>query len=216
MLCLIAAGPSHFSAHDLKVRLYNFFSSVRSKLSKYLSGFGNEFSSEALPGALPVGQVGVSHAAYAHPRQELPAAVPVRPLRRAALRHRVHRTTGQQPTHVCCQHLPQHLHAQHPHASHPSSLASWLYRIRPSAVHKPFSKVASPASLRHTHMIRLITLCGRAALTATIPTPTRHVSPPAPRLTLADAVESLRPPARRQGSRLCRGNLAIPQTQLFS
>ncbi len=50
----------------------------------YLSGFGNEFATEALPGALPVGP-------------EFAAEVPLRALRRAAHRYRVHRAARRQP-----------------------------------------------------------------------------------------------------------------------
>ena len=47
-------------------------------MTDYLSGFGNGFESEALPGALPVGR-------------NSPATVRLRPLRRAAQRFTVHR-----------------------------------------------------------------------------------------------------------------------------
>ena len=60
----------------------------------YQSGFGNQFATEALPGALP-----------AH---EFPAALPLRPVRRAALGHGLHRAAR-------------------------ANRRSWLYRIRPAA-----------------------------------------------------------------------------------
>ncbi|GAA2908518.1 hypothetical protein GCM10020221_00810 [Streptomyces thioluteus] len=69
----------------------------------YQPGFGNEHSSEAVPGALAAGA------------QLAPARTP-RTLRRAAERLRLHRT------------------AEH-------NRRSWLYRIRPSAAHPPFSRV---------------------------------------------------------------------------
>ena len=47
-------------------------SSTRGEELEYLSGFGNGFETEALPGALPIGR-------------NSPAEVPLRPLRRAAL-----------------------------------------------------------------------------------------------------------------------------------
>ncbi len=58
-------------------------SSVTSALT-YMSGFGNEFATEAVPGALPVGR-------------NSPQRVRVRPLRRAAVGHRVHRAAQPQP-----------------------------------------------------------------------------------------------------------------------
>ena len=51
---------------------------------EYLSGFGNEFATEALAGALPVGR-------------NSPQRCALRPLRRAAERHRVHRAARRQP-----------------------------------------------------------------------------------------------------------------------
>jgi homogentisate 1,2-dioxygenase len=50
---------------------------------EYLSGFGNEFASEALPGALPVGQNS--------PQK------PLWPVRRTALRHGVHHGPQRSP-----------------------------------------------------------------------------------------------------------------------
>ncbi len=69
-------------------------------LSNYQSGFGNEFASEAVPGALPVGQNSpqrVAHGLYAE------------------------QLSGTAFT------APRHLGRR-----------SWLYRIRPAAVHQPF------------------------------------------------------------------------------
>ena len=69
-------------------------------MSKYQSGFGNEFASEAVPGALPVGQNSpqrVAHGLYAE------------------------QLSGTAFT------APRHMGRR-----------SWLYRIRPAAVHKPF------------------------------------------------------------------------------
>ena len=68
--------------------------------SNYQSGFGNEFASEAVPGALPVGQNSpqrVAHGLYAE------------------------QLSGTAFT------APRHLGRR-----------SWLYRIRPAAVHQPF------------------------------------------------------------------------------
>jgi homogentisate 1,2-dioxygenase len=68
----------------------------------YLTGFGNEFASEALPGALPVGQNSPQrppYGLYAEQFSESPFTVPRREQRR-----------------------------------------TWLYRIRPSALHGPFRK----------------------------------------------------------------------------
>ena len=72
--------------------------------SNYQSGFGNEFASEAVPGALPVGQNSpqrVAHGLYAE------------------------QLSGTAFT------APRHLGRR-----------SWLYRIRPAAVHKPFQPLA--------------------------------------------------------------------------
>ena len=72
--------------------------------SKYQSGFGNEFASEAVAGALPVGQNSpqrVAHGLYAE------------------------QLSGTAFT------APRHLGRR-----------SWLYRIRPAAVHKPFQPLA--------------------------------------------------------------------------
>lgn len=69
---------------------------------QYMSGFGNEFATEAIPGTLPQGQNSpqvVAHGLYAEQLSGSAFTVP-----------RAHQ------------------------------LRSWLYRIRPSVVHKPFTK----------------------------------------------------------------------------
>src|SRR4051794_20861026 len=67
---------------------------------KYLSGFGNEFASEALPGALPVGQNSPQRAPYGLYTEQMSGTPFTAP-----------RATNRR---------------------------SWLYRIRPSVMHKPF------------------------------------------------------------------------------
>ena len=72
----------------------------------YQSGFGNEFSTEALPGALPAGQNSpqkVAHGLYAEQLSGTAFTAP--------------RSDNQR---------------------------SWLYRIRPAAMHQPFAKVFHP------------------------------------------------------------------------
>jgi homogentisate 1,2-dioxygenase len=69
----------------------------------YQSGFGGEFASEALTGALPVGQNSPQHAPYGLYTEQLSGTAFTAP--RGANRR------------------------------------SWLYRIRPAAVHKPFRKI---------------------------------------------------------------------------
>ncbi len=59
----------------------------------YLSGFGNEFASEAVPGALPRGQ-------------NAPQVPPLRPLHRAALGHAVHRAARREPAFLAVPHPP--------------------------------------------------------------------------------------------------------------
>ncbi|HEV7777664.1 MAG TPA: homogentisate 1,2-dioxygenase [Luteibacter sp.] len=70
----------------------------------YQSGFGNDFSTEALPGALPEGQNSPQRVAYGLYAEQL---------------------TGTAFT------APRH-----------SNRRSWLYRIRPAAMHSPFAAVA--------------------------------------------------------------------------
>ena len=70
---------------------------------RYQSGFGNEFATEALPGALPVGQNSPQRAAYGLYAEQLSGTAFTAP--RGANRR------------------------------------SWLYRIRPAAVHEPFRRI---------------------------------------------------------------------------
>lgn len=71
----------------------------------YQSGFGNEFSTEALPGALPVGRNSPQNVAYGLYAEQL---------------------SGTAFT------APRHANRR-----------SWLYRIRPAAVHQPFQASAA-------------------------------------------------------------------------
>jgi homogentisate 1,2-dioxygenase len=73
-------------------------------MSEYLSGFGSEFASEALPGALPVGRNSPQRAPYGLYAEQLSGTAFTAP------RHQNRRT--------------------------------WLYRIRPSAVHGRFEPLA--------------------------------------------------------------------------
>ena len=72
----------------------------------YQSGFGNEFATEALPGALPVGRNSPQKAPYGLYAEQI---------------------SGTAFT------APRH-----------SNRRSWLYRIRPAAMHGPFSPLAHP------------------------------------------------------------------------
>ncbi|MGH8402811.1 MAG: homogentisate 1,2-dioxygenase [Gammaproteobacteria bacterium] len=81
------------------------------KTVHYQSGFGNEFSTEALPGALPVGQNSPQKAPYGLYTEQF---------------------SGTSFT------APRHANRR-----------SWLYRIRPAAVHKPFSLL--PDGRFHNH-----------------------------------------------------------------
>lgn len=72
----------------------------------YLSGFGNEHASEALPGALPQGRNSPQRVAYGLYAEQL---------------------SGTAFT------APRHANRR-----------SWLYRVRPSAMHKPFEAFAQP------------------------------------------------------------------------
>ncbi|MGA9855650.1 MAG: homogentisate 1,2-dioxygenase [Gammaproteobacteria bacterium] len=74
---------------------------VPATTTQYQSGFGNEFATEALPGALPVGQNSPQKAPYGLYAEQL---------------------SGTAFT------APRHANRR-----------SWLYRIRPAAMHKPFS-----------------------------------------------------------------------------
>src|SRR6202795_1140995 len=71
----------------------------------YQSGFGNEFATEALTGALPVGQNSPQRAPYGLYAEQLSGTAFTAP--RGANRR------------------------------------SWLYRIRPAAVHQPFRKIGN-------------------------------------------------------------------------
>src|SRR5664279_5918469 len=71
----------------------------------YQSGFGNECATEALPGALPIGQNSPQRAPYGLYAEQLSGTAFTAP--RAANRR------------------------------------SWLYRIRPAAMHQPFRMIAS-------------------------------------------------------------------------
>jgi len=73
----------------------------------YLSGFGNEFATEALPGALPVGRNSPQKCPYGLYAEQL---------------------TGTSFT-----------------APRADNRRSWLYRIRPSAMHSPFKQITARA-----------------------------------------------------------------------
>ena len=62
-------------------------------MNHYLSGFGNEYASEALPGALPAGQ-------------NAPQRHPLGPLYRADFGHAVHRAARGKPPDVAVSHAP--------------------------------------------------------------------------------------------------------------
>ncbi len=79
----------------------------RPAASGYLSGFGNEFATEALEGALPVGQNSPQRAPYGLYAEQISGTAFTAP------------------------------------RSH--NRRSWLYRIRPAAVHLPFKLAESPA-----------------------------------------------------------------------
>ncbi len=72
---------------------------------RYVSGFGNEFATEALPGALPVGQNSPQKCPYGLYAEQFSGTAFTAP--RGANRR------------------------------------SWLYRIRPAAVHRPFERIAN-------------------------------------------------------------------------
>ena len=72
-------------------------------MTAYQSGFGNEFATEALPGALPVGRSSPQRAPYGLYAEQFSGTAFTAP--RGANRR------------------------------------SWLYRIRPAAVHRPFSRI---------------------------------------------------------------------------
>lgn len=72
----------------------------------YLSGFGNEHASEALPGALPQGRNSPQRAPYGLYAEQISGTAFTAP------RHQNRR--------------------------------SWLYRLRPAALHQPFAAFAQP------------------------------------------------------------------------
>ena len=76
----------------------------------YQSGFGNEFATEALPGALPTGRNSPQRAPYGLYTEQLSGTAFTAP--------RGH------------------------------NRRSWLYRIRPAAVHQPFTPVPSHKTWR--------------------------------------------------------------------
>lgn len=78
---------------------------TKTSARQYQSGFGNEFTSEALPGVLPVGQNSPQKVAYGLYAEQLSGTAFTAP--RA------------------------------------ENKRSWLYRIRPGAMHQPFVEVAS-------------------------------------------------------------------------
>src|SRR6476469_6651463 len=71
----------------------------------YQSGFGNEFATEALPGALPVGQNSPQRAPYGLYAEQISGTAFTAP-----------RGTNRR---------------------------SWLYRMRPAAMHEPFARRAN-------------------------------------------------------------------------
>ncbi|MCR6701340.1 MAG: homogentisate 1,2-dioxygenase [Dokdonella sp.] len=77
-----------------------------SRSSGYQTGFGNEFASEALPGALPEGRNSPQRAAYGLYAEQI---------------------SGTAFT------APRHANRR-----------SWLYRIRPASMHRPFEALAHP------------------------------------------------------------------------
>src|SRR5215472_15876333 len=86
-------------------KLSRQLSPARDASLAYQFGFGNEFATEALEGALPVGQNSPQRAAYGLYAEQLSGTAFTAP--RGANRR------------------------------------SWLYRIRPAAVHRPFAKIGN-------------------------------------------------------------------------
>jgi homogentisate 1,2-dioxygenase len=76
---------------------------IDDKALAYQSGFGNEFATEALPGALPVGQNSPQRCAYGLYAEQLSGTAFTAP--------------------------------------RGSNRRTWLYRIRPSAMHRPFRRI---------------------------------------------------------------------------
>jgi homogentisate 1,2-dioxygenase len=99
---------------------------------KYLSGFGNEFASEALPGALPIGQNSPQACASARRRGRSLCAPPPPP--------RVQSCACLPAAPQVC---PYGLYAEQLSgaaftAPRAQQRRSWLYRIRPAVTHEPF------------------------------------------------------------------------------
>ena len=92
----------------------------------YMSGFGNSFETEALPGALAG-------------RPQLAAEGELRPLCRAALRLAVHRAAGDQPAHLALSHPPDG--AAHRAASRRSTRASSAPRRRRDETDLPIGQL---------------------------------------------------------------------------
>ena len=103
----------------------------RAETPEYLSGFGNHFATEALPGALPEGRNSPQRCPYGLYAEQL---------------------SGTAFT------APRHANRR-----------SWLYRIRPAAVHGPFEPLAHPG------------LVGHFADCAAAPDPLRWSALPVPR-----------------------------------
>jgi homogentisate 1,2-dioxygenase len=76
---------------------------IEQQTRTYQSGFGNQFATEALPGALPVGRNSPQRCAYGLYAEQLSGTA------FTALRA--------------------------------DNRRSWLYRIRPSAMHRPFERI---------------------------------------------------------------------------
>jgi len=94
------AAPASSSA------LPAWVTAAASQTPRYQTGFGSEFATEALPGALPVGRNSPQRCPYGLYAEQLSA------------------TAFTAPRH--------------------SNRRSWLYRIRPAALHEPFAPLAHP------------------------------------------------------------------------
>ena len=77
-------------------------------MSGYMTGFGNHFATEAVPGALPVGQNSPQHVPFGLYAEQLSGSAFTAP--------------------------------------RPENRRTWLYRLRPSAAHAPFTPAAITAS----------------------------------------------------------------------
>ena len=86
---------------------------------RYQSGFGNHFATEALPGALPRGA-------------QLAAALRLRAVRRAVLRHRLHRAAPRQPPQLAVPHPAGRGARQLPRGRRRRASAAASTRSRPS------------------------------------------------------------------------------------